>query len=81
MRPGWSSVKPSSPARPPRRLADTGSFLAGLALYTVAVTYVRYGPEGWKGWLRAKFLNQPMTGATGAIGDKPKHANGGSRAV
>jgi hypothetical protein len=60
MGPGWDSVKPTSPARLPTRVQDAGGFLTGLALYTVVIIYVRYGPEGWKGWLKAKFLNQPM---------------------
>jgi hypothetical protein len=60
MGPGWGSVKPTSPARLPTRAADAGGFAAGLLLYTVTVIYIRYGPEGWKGWLKAKFLNQPM---------------------
>lgn len=80
--PGWKSLKPRSPARPPTRLADAGGFLSGLALYTVAIIYVRYGPEGWKGWLEAKFLNKPMaTSATGATGTKPKTKSGGTAAV
>jgi hypothetical protein len=45
--------------RPPRQGRNVGGLLTGLALYVVASTYIRYGPEGWKGWLRAKFLNQP----------------------
>jgi hypothetical protein len=46
---------------PPRRPRNAGGFLAGLALYITAITYIRYGPTGWKGWLAAKFINQPMT--------------------
>ncbi|MGW3926011.1 hypothetical protein [Streptomyces sp. NPDC005093] len=45
--------------RPPRQGRNLGGLLTGLALYVVASTYIRYGPAGWKGWLRAKFLNQP----------------------
>jgi hypothetical protein len=47
---------------PPTRARDAGGLLVGMALYTVAITYIRYGPAGWTGWLRAKFLNQPMQG-------------------
>jgi hypothetical protein len=68
MGPGWQSVKPTSPTRLPTRVGDAGGFLTGLALYTVAVIYIRYGPEGWKGWLKAKFLNQPMDAAGGSKG-------------
>lgn len=45
--------------RPPRQGRNLGGLLTGLALYVVVSTYIRYGPDGWKGWLRAKFLNQP----------------------
>jgi hypothetical protein len=77
--PGWSSVQPTSPARLPTRMSDAGGVLSGLALYTVVVIYIRYGPEGWKGWLGAKFLNKPMdaTGPTGALGLKPKNSGSG----
>lgn len=80
---GWKAFKPTSPARLPTRLADAGGFGAGLALYTVVVIYIRYGPAGWKGWLSAKFLNKPMVqGATGALGSKPvSKKTGGSLAV
>jgi hypothetical protein len=83
MGPGWQSVKPTSPARLPTRMSDAGGFLSGLALYTVVVIYIRYGPEGWKGWLAAKFINKPMdaTAVTGALGTKPKSGSGKSRLV
>lgn len=58
--PTWRQLRPTSPARPPTRVADAGGFLTGLALYTVVIIYVRYGTEGWKGWLKAKFLNKPL---------------------
>jgi hypothetical protein len=45
----------------PHRARTPGSLLTGLALYIIAITYIRYGPIGWKGWLAAKFINQPMT--------------------
>jgi hypothetical protein len=48
--------------RPPTRARDAGGLLAGMLLYTGVVTYLRYGPAGWKGWLSAKFLNKPMPG-------------------
>jgi hypothetical protein len=77
--PGWSSVQPTSPARLPTRMSDAGGFLSGLALYTVVVIYIRYGPEGWKGWISAKFLNKPMDGGgveTGVASPKPKTGKG-----
>jgi hypothetical protein len=70
--PGWSSFKPTSPARPPRHLADAGGFMGGLALYTFVVIYIRYGPAGWHGWLKAKFLNQPMTSTKTTTGKGTK---------
>ena len=80
--PGWKAFRPTSPARPPTRAADAGGFLSGLALYTVVVIYVRYGAAGWKGWLKAKFLNQPMSSKTssGSTG-KPTTKSGGTAAV
>lgn len=53
------SWKPAAP----HKAKTPGSLLTGAALYVVAITYIRYGRAGWKGWLRAKFLNQPMTKA------------------
>ncbi|MEV4557790.1 hypothetical protein AB0K51_12410 [Kitasatospora sp. NPDC049285] len=47
---------------PPTRARDAGSLLTGLLLYTVAITYIRYGAAGWRGWLSAKFLNKPLQG-------------------
>jgi hypothetical protein len=60
-------------------MSDAGGFLSGLALYTVVVIYIRYGPEGWKGWISAKFLNKPMDGGgveTGVASPKPKTGKG-----
>jgi hypothetical protein len=80
--PGWNKFKPTSPARVPTRVADAGGFLSGLAVYTVVIIYVRYGPKGWLGWLSAKFLNKPMSAsATGALGTTPKTKSGGTAAV
>ncbi len=80
--PSWRSLKPTSPASLPSRWSDAGGFITGIALYTVVIIYVRHGPAGWKGWLKAKFLNQPMTdGATGGTGTKPKTKKGKAAAV
>lgn len=79
--PGWKSFAPRSPARLPTRAADAGGFLSGLALYMVVVIYIRYGPEGWKGWLAAKFLNRPMASPTGGTGTKPKAKSGKAKVV
>lgn len=79
--PGWGSFKPTSPARLPTRVQDAGGFLTGLALYTVVIIYVRYGPEGWKGWLAAKFLNQPMDGLKESSAKAKAPTGKGSRLV
>ena len=55
------SWAPTSPTSPPSRVADAGGLLTGALLYTVVITYIRYGPSGWTGWLKAKFLNNPMS--------------------
>lgn len=59
--------------KPPTRVRDAGSLLTGMLLYTAVITYVRYGPDGWKGWLGAKFLNKPMAGSA------PSGLKGGSQ--
>jgi hypothetical protein len=58
----WASGSWRPTLTPPRRVHDAGGLLVGMALYTVTITYLRYGPAGWKGWLAAKFLNRPMQG-------------------
>lgn len=52
----------SATLTPPRRLSakDTSGFLFGLVLYAVALSGIKYGVDGPKGWLSAKFLNKPM---------------------
>jgi len=79
--PSWGSLRPRSPARVPTRTADAGGFLTGLALYTVVIIYARYGAEGWKGWLSAKFLNKPLTTTTNPSTNKPTTKKGGTAAV
>lgn len=57
---------PSPTLKLPRRLdgGDVAGFAAGLLLYTLALNYIRYGPSGVTGWMRAKFLNQVPSGPT-----------------
>lgn len=54
---GWAAPT----LRPPRRpsIADGSGFALGLLLYALGMNYLRHGRAGVKGWLRAKFLNQP----------------------
>lgn len=73
----WSAFKPTSPARPPTRVSNAGGFLAGLMLYSVVVIYIRYGAAGWTGWLKAKFLNQPMSADSAASASGTSKSKGG----
>lgn len=57
---------------PPTRARNAGGFAFGLLLYTAAITYIRYGPAGWKGWLSAKFLNKPLQGLPTSKGGPPQ---------
>ncbi|MDR6212180.1 hypothetical protein QE364_003911 [Nocardioides zeae] len=38
---------------------DVAGFAFGLGLYVLALNYVRYGPEGVRGWFSAKLINEP----------------------
>jgi hypothetical protein len=46
---------------PPKKITanDGAGFLGGLLLYVLALNYLRYGKDGVKGWLGAKFVNRP----------------------
>ena len=57
---GGSFPKPT--LTPPRSVQpkDVSGFALGLVLYALVVSYIRYGKEGPKGWLAAKFLNAPI---------------------
>lgn len=61
---------------PPRSVnaRDWGGFAFGLILHALVVSYIRYGKEGPKGWLRAKFLNRPIQGE-----DLERENRGGGR--
>lgn len=61
---------------PPRsaKASDWGGFAFGLVLHALVMSYIRYGKEGPKGWLKAKFLNQPIQGE-----DLERENRGGSR--
>lgn len=52
----------SATLKPPKRLSarDASGFLFGLVLYAIALSGIKYGVDGPKGWLSAKFLNKPM---------------------
>lgn len=54
---------PSLTLTPPRKLSggDLGGFVAGLFAYAIFLNYIRFGQDGVKSWLRAKFLNEPNT--------------------
>ncbi|KAB2809297.1 hypothetical protein F9L07_19855 [Pimelobacter simplex] len=82
---GIGSMMPSLPdtssltLRPPRRLdgGDLAGFFGGLLAYTLALNYLRYGPQGVKGWLSAKFFNRVTVGAL-APGKGASGSAGGS---
>lgn len=57
--PDLSSITLTPPRKP--SAGDLGGFAAGLLLYALALSFLRYGPAGPKAWLMAKFLNRPMT--------------------
>lgn len=61
---------------PPRstNVKDWGGFAFGLVVHALVMSYIRYGKEGPKGWLKAKFLNKPIQGE-----DLERENNGGSR--
>lgn len=61
---------------PPRstKAKDWGGFAFGLVVHALVMSYIRYGKEGPKGWLRAKFLNRPIQGE-----DLERENRGGSR--
>lgn len=61
--PDLSKLTLSPPRRP--NPGDLGGFMAGLVLYALAINYLRFGPDGVKGWLGAKFLNRPAALGTG----------------
>lgn len=58
------SAVPTPTLKPPRsvKAADMGGFALGLVLQALIVSYIRYGKAGPKGWLKAKFLNDPIQG-------------------
>jgi hypothetical protein len=58
---GFGSV-PTPTLKPPRSVKgkDVGGFALGLVLHALVVSYIRYGKDGPKGWLKAKFLNDPI---------------------
>lgn len=42
--------------------SDPAGAIAGILAYALIVNGIRYGPAGLTGWVKAKFLNQPMQG-------------------
>lgn len=61
---------PSPTLKPPRRIngGDLAGFATGLLLFTLGVNYLRYGSDGPKGWLSAKFLNKvTLSGVPGPV--------------
>lgn len=54
-----SKVKPVLPRKPDA--GDLAGFCAGLVGYAIGLSYIRYGTDGPKGWISAKFINKPLT--------------------
>jgi hypothetical protein len=48
--------------RPAWWIEDGAGFVLGLIAYSLLLAYLRGGPDAVKGWLKAKFLNQPYKG-------------------
>lgn len=60
---GSGLIRPT--LQPPRSAVggkDWAGFTLGLVIYALVVSYIRYGSDGPKGWLKAKFLNKPIQG-------------------
>ena len=59
---GAVGAVPTPTLKPPRSVKgkDVGGFALGLVLHALVVSYIRYGKDGPKGWLKAKFLNDPI---------------------
>lgn len=57
-----------APARAPDRGAPalSAGLLLGAVLYTVVIQLIRGGQPQLKGWISAKFINVPWTGAATA---------------
>ncbi|MCU1449333.1 MAG: hypothetical protein JWP02_1503 [Acidimicrobiales bacterium] len=48
------------PTAPGGTVVEEGAgFLLGLVLYALVLSYIKYGPDGVRGWLAAKFFNRP----------------------
>lgn len=69
-----SQAVKSATLTPPRRLSgkDASGFMFGLVLYALALSAIKYGTAGPKGWLSAKFLNKVTLGP-----QQPPSAGGG----
>lgn len=46
------------------KLQSASGFVLGVLLWALAVNFLRGGPAQAKGWLRAKFINEPMQGVS-----------------
>lgn len=43
------------------RSQSVATFTLGVLLWALTVNFLRGGPNQAKGWLKAKFINEPMT--------------------
>lgn len=71
---GGGLLRPTlQPPRSPVGGKDWAGFTLGLVLHALVVSYIRYGKEGPKGWLKAKFLNKPIQGDLERESRKDEH--------
>lgn len=50
---------------------EGAGFVFGMLLYALVLAYLRGGPDAVKGWLQAKFLNEPYTKGKKAAAPTP----------
>jgi len=60
-------------------VSDPAGAIAGVLAYALIINGIRYGTPGITGWLKAKFLNQPMQGQ--AVNALAPTKNGGTLAA
>lgn len=78
VRVGGRRARPTNVLRGQRVVAggtpieEGAGVLLGIVLYALLLNFVRYGPDGVRGWLAAKFINQPYAPALKDTPPPPK---------
>jgi hypothetical protein len=77
----WYAQEP--PSRTPRQAKahTVAGGLLGLVFYAMFINGIRTGPAGVTGWLKAKFLNQPMQGPSAVPANQPTKTPAGPVSV